>query len=101
MVSMGALGLGTPAAAAKAPSSWDGLSKVKSKKMDAVYLQPGADFRPYSKVMLDPTEIAFEKNWRRDYNNSALELSQRVSEKDMQKLIAEGVTASTDLFAEA
>src|SRR5262245_11029369 len=45
------------ATAAKAPDTWDGLIKVKSKRADAVYLQPGADFRPYTKVMLDPTEV--------------------------------------------
>lgn len=89
------------AVAAKPPALWDGLVRVKSKKLDVVYLQPGADFRPYTKVMLDPTEVAFEKNWRRDYNNSSITLSQDVSEKELQKLIAEGVTAATDLFAEA
>lgn len=51
------------AAAAKPPSTWDGLVLVGSKRLDLVYLQPGADFRGYSKVMLDPTEVAFHKNW--------------------------------------
>ena len=92
---------GTHATAAKSPDSWDGLVKAKSKRLDLVYLQPGADFRAYSKVMLDPTEIAFEKNWRRDYNNSTMGLSQRVSDTELQKLIAQGVVAATDLFAEA
>lgn len=94
-------GVGTVAQAAKAPALWDGLVRVKSKKLDAVYLAPGADFRPYTKVMLDPTEVAFEKNWRRDYNNQAITLSQDISEKELQKIIAEGVTAATDLFTEA
>lgn len=95
------LGLGTAAHAAKAPTSWDGLVKVKSKKLDAVYLAPYADFRPYTKVMLDPTEVAFEKNWRRDYNSSSISLAQDISESELQKLIAEGVKAATDIFAEA
>jgi hypothetical protein len=99
---LGATGGAVSAArAAKAPVEWDGLVKVKSKRLDAVYLAPGADFRPYAKVMLDPTEVAFEKNWRRDYNNSGLTLSQDVSEKELQTLIAQGVTAATDLFDEA
>src|SRR6476659_3966380 len=90
-----------PVGAAKPPATWDGLVQVKSKRLDLVYLQPGADFRGYTKVMLDPTEIAFEKNWRREYNNTTLGLSQRVSETELQKLIVEGVQKATDLFAEA
>jgi uncharacterized protein involved in copper resistance len=76
-----------PAMAAPAPASWDGLSAIKAKKMDAVYLLPGADFRAYSKVMLDPTEVAFRKNWVRDYNSDTLDLSQRISDKEAQKML--------------
>jgi hypothetical protein len=89
------------AVAAKAPENWDGLVKAKSKRLDLVYLAPGADFRGYSKVMLDTTEVAFEKDWRRDYNQTALGLSQRVSDTELQKVIAQGVVKATDLFAEA
>lgn len=90
-----------PVGAAKPPASWDGLVLLKSKKLDAVYLQPGADFRVYTKVMLDPTEIAFEKNWRRDYNSSSMLGAQRITETEVQELIVEGVKAASDLFAEA
>jgi hypothetical protein len=95
-----ALGSGT-ALAAKAPANWEGLALAKSKRFDAVYLQPGADFRGYTKVMLDPTEVAFEKNWRRDYNTTTMGLSSRVSEADLQKTIARAVEAANDIFIEA
>jgi hypothetical protein len=87
--------------AAKAPASWDGLVQVKSKKLDLVYLMPGADFRGYSKVMIDPTEVAFEKNWRRNYNNSATGLGGRISEDELAKMINEAVPAATDIFTGA
>ena len=90
-----------PAVAAKPPALWDGLVLTPSKRLDLVYLQPGADFRPYTKVLLDPTQIAFAKNWRRDYNSSTLGLTSRVSESDVQKMVSEGVVAAGDLFAEA
>src|SRR6187399_1399483 len=83
------------------PDSWDGLVKVKSKRLDLAYLQPGADFRGYTKVMLDPTEVAFEKNWRRNYNRSSSSLGSQVSERDLQEAITDGVSAASDLFAEA
>jgi hypothetical protein len=43
------------------PDTWDGLVEVKPKRMDAAYLLPGADFRSYTKVMIDPSEVAFRE----------------------------------------
>ena len=90
-----------PVVAKSPPASWDGLVRVPSKKLDLVYLQPGADFRGYTKVMLDPTEVAFEKNWRRDYNNSTRNLGSRVSDQELQEAITQGVAAASDIFADA
>ena len=91
-----------PGAAAKPPDTWDGLSKVKSKRLDLAYLQPGADFRGYTKVMLDPTEVAFAKNWQRDYNSSTgRDISARVSDRDVEAAIVKGVAASNEILAEA
>lgn len=90
-----------PAMAAKPPPTWDGLVRVKSKRLDYVYLLPGADFRAYNKVMLDPTEIAFKKNWLREYNNSTMTLSSRLSERDVQEAITKGSQAASEILAEA
>lgn len=90
-----------PAYAAKAPTTWDGLVQMKSKKLRLVYLQPGADFRDYRKVMLDPTEVAFEKDWRRDYNNTTQGLQRRVSEGEVQKIVSQAIVAAGDVFSEA
>ena len=70
-----------PALAAKPPTTWDGLLKVKSKRFDLVYLKPGATFTGYTKVKLDPTEVSFEKNWRRYYNSQGMSLSRDVSRR--------------------
>ena len=86
---------------AKPPSTWDGLVQVKSKRLDLVYLHPGADFRGYTKVLIEPTEVAFAKNWQRDYNRSSRSLSSRVSDSDVQDAISEGVRAAHDIFAQA
>jgi hypothetical protein len=101
LASATALSIGTAATAQKAPDNWEGMVKVKAKRVDLLYLAPGADVRPYTKVMLDPTEVAFEKNWRRDYNNSTLELGARISEQEIQKAITAGIKASSDIFEKA
>ena len=88
-------------AAAKPPSTWDGLVQVPSKRLELVYLQPGADFRPYTKVIVEPTEVAFHKNWQRDYNRSHSSLSARISDSEMQDMIGKGGSAADKIFAQA
>ena len=51
------LALAGVVSAADMPENWDGLVEVKPKRMDAAYLLPGADFRSYTKVMIDPSEV--------------------------------------------
>lgn len=90
-----------PVGAAKPPATWDGLVQVKSKRLDLVYLQPGADFRGYTKVLIEPTEVAFAKDWQRQYNSSTRALSRRVSDSEMQRMISDGAAAASDIFAKA
>lgn len=86
---------------AKAPDTWDGLHKVDSPRIDEVYLLPGADFRGYTKVMLDPTEVAFRKDWQRDQNRSRLELSRRISDEDARRILSDAQSGFDRLFARA
>lgn len=89
------------AAPAAAPTSWDGLTKVTAKRMDAVYLLPGADFRTYTKVMMDPTEVAFRKNWVRDYNADTMGLENRISAAEAQKILDKAGAGFEEVFRKA
>lgn len=86
---------------ASPPATWDGLVQVQSKKFDLVYLQPGADFRGYTKVILEPVQVSFTKNWQRDYNRSASSLASRVSDSEVQEIVTEGAKSAGDIFSEA
>jgi hypothetical protein len=90
-----------PALAAKPSPEWDGLVKVKAKRFDKVYLRPGADFRVYTKVILDPTEIAFEKNWQRDYNSASRPSDMRVTDKDIRRMADEGRKSAGEILQKA
>jgi hypothetical protein len=90
-----------PALAAKPPAEWDGLVKVKARRFELVYLRPGADFRGYTKVILDPTEIAFEKNWKRDYNSSSASSSLQVSDRDIARMADEGRKGAAEILQKA
>jgi len=100
-----AVALAAPAAPAlakpKPPTSWDNLVLVNSKKLQAVYLLPGADFRQYTKVQLDPTDVAFEKDWQRNQNNSAVGLSRRITDDEAQKIADQVRTGFEEIFAKA
>lgn len=66
-----ALAMLVVAPASLAQDSWDGLQKVPSKTLDEAWLLPGADFGGYRKVLLEPIEVSFRRNWERDINRSS------------------------------
>ena len=85
--------------AADAPESWDGLVQVKPKRMDAAYVLPGADFRQYTKLMIDPTQVAFQKDWQKRINDTR-RMSDRVDDEQAQKILAAARTNFDDVFVE-
>lgn len=82
-------------------TNWDGLVRVKAKKLDYLYLAPQADFRGYTKVMIEPTEVAFRKNWQRDQNRDRLDLMNQVSDADARRILDDAQKNFQKLFAEA
>ena len=98
----GLLWIAVPLAnAADAPESWDGLVQIKPKRMDAAYVLAGADFRPYKKLMFDTVEVAFKKDWAKNYNRDAATLSQRITQDDMERIAAAARDTFTEVFTEA
>lgn len=94
------LAVSCAAHAADTPSSWDGLVQVKPKRMDAAYLLPGADFRAYTRLMVDPTEVAFQKDWLKRINQDR-RTSDRVDDEQAQKILAAARANFDDVFTEA
>ena len=68
------------------PETVDGLKLQSGTKLAVVYLEPGETFQDYSKVMLDDAEVAFRKNWQRDYNRDAVSLTMQVKDSDVKKI---------------
>lgn len=80
-------------------NDWEGLVNVTPKRLDALALLPGADFRPYRKLMLEPATISFRKDWMTRNNRATL--AQRISQEEAQE-IAAGVRENfTEVFTEA
>ena len=64
----------------------DGLDRVKSRKVDALYMREGASLAPYTKVRIEDCSVAFRKNWMRDQNMERVGVSNRITTEDMNKI---------------
>jgi hypothetical protein len=59
----------------------DGLKRVDSKNIDIAYVRPGATLAPYKRVMLDPSDVAFSKDWDPEKTGSRMKLNETEREK--------------------
>ena len=80
----------------KPPEEWDGLTKTKVKGIDLAYVRQGVDMSVYSKVMMDPLEVAFDKNWKPEAPGSNRKLSQQDIDTVRERL----TKLATDTFVE-
>ena len=85
---------------APTPANWDGLVEVKAKRLDVAYLAPGADFRPYTKLMVEPTQVSFHKDWIKNMNDRR-DISRMISSDEAQKILEAARTNFADVFHEA
>jgi hypothetical protein len=87
-------------ASGQTPDSPDGLVKVTARRMELAWLRPGADFRPYTKVIVGTTQVAFQPNWMKDYNLNA-SLGNWVSQEQANQIMAAAQTNFDDIFRDA
>jgi Protein of unknown function (DUF3313) len=80
--------------------SHDGLHLMKDTKLRAVYMKPGANLKSYDKVALLATYVAFNKNWQRDQNEEAMDLSDRITDQDMTRIRTELATEFNKVFTD-
>lgn len=83
------------------PVSQDGLVLQDDTKFQEVYLLPEADFSVYESIGVGACSVSFRKNWLRDQNNSRLDLSSRVTQKDVDSIKDALGDACSNHFSEA
>jgi hypothetical protein len=68
----------------------EGLAPVTIKGLDHVYARPGANLSHYQRVMLDPVEVSFSKNWKPERAGGPVTAAQKQSIKNgLAKLFRE------------
>jgi Protein of unknown function (DUF3313) len=80
--------------------TWDGLTKVKGKRLDAVYLLPNADFSGYNSVLLLPVVVAVHKNWQRDMNDKTRSTGRKITPEEITQLREEVAKNVLEIFSE-
>lgn len=60
--------------------SYDGLEKISVKGIDLAYARPGASLAGYNRVLLEPIDVAFHKNWNPTRSGSNIKLGSRERE---------------------
>jgi hypothetical protein len=80
---------------------WEGMRKADWKTFDEAFVAPGVDFRPYTKVMIDPVDASFRRNWQRDYNRVNVSLDRRISDEQAQEILVEAQDGLGDAFVQA
>ena len=79
----------------------DGLDLVRSDKHSAVYIKPEAQLDIYNEFAIVPCEVAFRKNWQRDYNSSHRSSGQQIKESDIDRIKRELGEECTAFFTDA
>lgn len=65
----------SPRAQFEEAMSHDGLEKIKVKGIDLAYARPGASLAGYSKMIIDPVEVAFRKDWDPNRTGSRMKVA--------------------------
>jgi len=77
----------------------EGLVRIKSKRAEVVYVQPGASLDGYDKIMLLEPKISFRKDWQRDWNRD--NPMRRIDDRYLTETIATGKRLLTEEFQAA
>ena len=86
LLNMGLLSGATTWAAKPPETTEDGLKLIKVKGIDIAYARPGASLAPYKRVMLDPAQVRFSKDWDPERTGSRMKLTTEEREKIRSEL---------------
>ncbi|MFN5012016.1 MAG: DUF3313 family protein [Gammaproteobacteria bacterium] len=70
----------SPRAALEEAMSYDGLQKIKVKGIDLAYTRPGTSLAGYNKIIIDPVEVSFRKDWDPSRTGSRMKVTAKERE---------------------
>ncbi len=78
----------------------DGMQLKVSNRSTIVYKKEDVNFSEYIKVLILPSQVAFKKNWQRDYNRSKKSSSTHLSDNNVLRIKTDFATLFDTVFTE-
>jgi hypothetical protein len=66
--------------------SEEGMKRVENTRVDALYVNPDADFSEFKHFAIADVDVSFRRNWLKDQNQARMQLSRRVSQQDANRI---------------
>ena len=98
IVSLGITAFAASSAAA-GPAMQEGLVAVQSSTLDKLYLRPNANLATYRRVMIDPVQVEFQRDWMRNMNDPRYVA--RLRPEDAQRIADETTADVSGIVADA
>jgi Protein of unknown function (DUF3313) len=99
IVTFGGAAFAAPVPAAAPTVRDDGLVRVQSLNLDKVFVRPNANLAGYRKVMIDPVQVEFSKDWQRSVNDSRYVA--RLRDEDVRRIRDETTANVVSIVADA
>ena len=71
-----------------------------TKDIAFVWAEPGADLSQYKRIHLVEPEVAFKKNWKKDFNRSSANRLDTVTSSDMERIKKDVAALFMEVFTE-
>jgi hypothetical protein len=85
---------------AASPATYEGLAAVQSRDLDELYLRPNADLAAYRKIVIDPVQVTFRKDWNKDFVDPHGSM-RRLSQDDVRRIVDDTASALQSAVGEA
>jgi hypothetical protein len=96
-----ALGAALPAPSQAAPPpTYEGLAAVPSRNIDEFYLRPNSNLASYRRIMIDPVQVAFRKDWNKDFVDLH-GVTRRLRDDDVRRIADDTASRMQSAVAEA
>ena len=66
--------------------SEEGMKRVENTRVDALYVNPDADFSEFKRFAIADVDVSFRRNWLKDQNQTRRQLTRRVSQEDANRI---------------
>jgi hypothetical protein len=85
---------------AATPATSDGLVAVQSRNLDELYLRPNADLASYRKIVIDPVQVTFHKDWNKVFVDLH-GVTRQLRQDDVQRIAEDTASTMQSAVAEA